>query len=79
MPNTKEMENEMRQGENNFRKIGYGGPCPPGGAPHEYIFKLYSLSGKPIVSPGVEKRELIGEIDEFLIATTKLMAKYERE
>jgi Raf kinase inhibitor-like YbhB/YbcL family protein len=29
------------QGINDFRKIGYGGPCPPGGT-HRYFFKLYA-------------------------------------
>ena len=31
------------QGRNDFRKIGYNGPCPPPGKPHRYLFKLYAL------------------------------------
>jgi Raf kinase inhibitor-like YbhB/YbcL family protein len=34
------------QGRNDFRKIGYGGPCPPRGKPHRYYFKLYALDTK---------------------------------
>jgi Raf kinase inhibitor-like YbhB/YbcL family protein len=26
-----------------FGKPGYGGPCPPPGAPHRYVFTLYAL------------------------------------
>lgn len=33
--------------ENDFGEKSYGGPCPPPGAPHRYIFTVYAL--------GVEK------------------------
>jgi Raf kinase inhibitor-like YbhB/YbcL family protein len=35
----------IRQGLNDFRKVGYGGPCPPPGhGPHHYRFRLLALS-----------------------------------
>ena len=27
-------------------KPGYGGPCPPPGAPHEYLITVYALKSK---------------------------------
>jgi Raf kinase inhibitor-like YbhB/YbcL family protein len=32
-----------RQTRTVFGQPGYGGPCPPPGAPHRYIFTLYAL------------------------------------
>jgi phosphatidylethanolamine-binding protein (PEBP) family uncharacterized protein len=32
-----------KQGTNDFKRIGYGGPCPPAGAPHHYVFRIYAL------------------------------------
>jgi len=29
IPTTKEVPNGAKQGMNDFKKIGYGGPCPP--------------------------------------------------
>jgi len=31
---------------NDFGKLGYGGPCPPTGTTHHYVFTLYVLPGK---------------------------------
>ena len=32
------------EGRNDFGDPGWGGPCPPAGAPHTYRFSLYALS-----------------------------------
>jgi Raf kinase inhibitor-like YbhB/YbcL family protein len=34
----------FKQAANDFGKPGYGGPCPPPGAPHHYHFRLLALS-----------------------------------
>ncbi len=47
-----------RQGSNDFKRIGYGGPCPPPGKAHRYFFKLYALDAKLDVKPGASRNEL---------------------
>ena len=46
------------QGKNDFRRVGYGGPCPPPGKPHRYLFKLYALDSELSLKPGAEKKDL---------------------
>jgi Raf kinase inhibitor-like YbhB/YbcL family protein len=43
MAATGELPGGMVQGRNSFGKLGYGGPCPPHGQTHRYIFHLYAL------------------------------------
>jgi hypothetical protein len=65
------------QGANNFRKIGYGGPCPPGGT-HRYYFKLYALNAELSLKPGATKDELLAAMENHIIEETQLMGTYTR-
>lgn len=44
------------QGRNDFGQLGYGGPCPPPGAPHHYRFRLFALNSeiRPSSAGGTE-------------------------
>jgi Raf kinase inhibitor-like YbhB/YbcL family protein len=35
-----------RQHANSFGHVGYGGPCPPAGQTHRYVFQLYALGAR---------------------------------
>src|SRR5881398_3103520 len=53
------LANEAKQGINDFRKVGYGGPCPPPGLPHRYFFKLYALDAPTNLKPRATKQQLL--------------------
>jgi Raf kinase inhibitor-like YbhB/YbcL family protein len=65
-----------RQGRNDFRRIGYGGPCPPPGESHRYFFKVYALDAKLDLKPGATKEELERAMKRHALAQGKLMGKY---
>ncbi|MCL5034488.1 MAG: YbhB/YbcL family Raf kinase inhibitor-like protein [Bacteroidetes bacterium] len=63
------------QGRNDFRKIGYGGPCPPGGI-HRYFFILYALDTMLRLPAGSAKAELVRAMEGHVIGKAQLMGKY---
>ena len=74
----KEFANGMRQGSNDWPKIGYGGPCPPGGT-HRYYFKLYALDAALDAKPGATKAQILSAMKGHVLAEAKLMGKYSRQ
>lgn len=67
-----------RQGKNDFRRIGYGGPCPPPGKPHRYFFKLYALDTKLDLKPGASRSELESAMKGHVLGHTEVMGNYGR-
>ena len=65
------------QGTNDFRKIGYGGPCPPSGT-HRYLFKLYALAAPLGLKPGASKKEVERAMETHVLAQGQLMGTYKR-
>jgi Raf kinase inhibitor-like YbhB/YbcL family protein len=67
-----------RQGENDFHRIGYGGPCPPPGKPHRYFFKLYALDRNLDLNPGSNRLDLEQAMQRHILAQAEVMGKYRR-
>lgn len=74
----KEFPNGMRQGSNDWPRIGYGGPCPPSGT-HRYCFKLYALDTTLTLKPGASKAQLLQAMQGHILAEAQLMGKYQRQ
>jgi Raf kinase inhibitor-like YbhB/YbcL family protein len=66
------------QGRNDFRKIGYGGPCPPPGTPHRYFFKLYALDIMLNLKAGTAKQDVERAMQGHVVGETQLMGRYGR-
>lgn len=65
------------QGLNDFKKIGYGGPCPPSGV-HRYFFKIYALDTKLKFEAGATKKQILDAMKGHILSIGKLMGKYKR-
>jgi Raf kinase inhibitor-like YbhB/YbcL family protein len=65
------------QGTNDFRKIGYGGPCPPSGT-HRYFFKLYGLDSELSLKAGATKADLLRAMEGHIVGQGQLMGTYKR-
>jgi Raf kinase inhibitor-like YbhB/YbcL family protein len=78
IPQQEQLPDGTRQGRNDFRKIGYGGPCPPPGNPHRYFFKVYAIDTKLDLKPGASKAELERAMKGHTLGQAELMGKYSR-
>lgn len=66
------------QGINDFKKIGYGGPCPPPGKTHRYFFKLYALDTALGLRPGATKQQVEQAMKGHILAQAEVMGTYQR-
>lgn len=67
-----------KEGVNDFRKTGYGGPCPPRGSEHRYFFKVYALDTVTNLKSGATKRDLENAMRGHILAQGQLIGIYGR-
>ena len=66
------------QGINDFKQIGYGGPCPPKGKTHHYYFKVYALDTMLDLKSGATKDQTESLMRGHILAQGLLIGKYGR-
>jgi Raf kinase inhibitor-like YbhB/YbcL family protein len=66
-----------RDGTNDWKRTGYGGPCPPIGR-HRYFFKLYALDTLLNDLNEPTKAELEHAMEGHVLARAELVGTYEK-
>lgn len=67
-----------RDGKNDWKKSGYGGPCPPKGQ-HRYFFKLYALDAMLGDLGTPTKTKLLEAMKGHVLEQAELMGTYQRQ
>jgi len=65
------------EGLNDWKRTGYGGPCPPIGR-HRYFHKLYALDAALEGLNNPTKAEIEAVMEGHIIVQTELMGTYEK-
>ena len=65
------------QGLNDWKRTGYGGPCPPIGR-HRYFFKLYALDAVLPNLGQISKAKLEAAMKPHVIARAELIGTYQK-
>lgn len=72
------LPNGTMQGLNDFKRTGYGGPCPPPGKPHRYYFRLYALDATLNLKPRATRRQVSEACKGHVLAEGSLMGRFGR-
>ena len=75
---TATLPNGAHQGLNDFRKIGYAGPCPPSGT-HRYYFHLYALDSALNLPPGITRDKVDKAIKTHVVEEAELLGYYAKK
>jgi Raf kinase inhibitor-like YbhB/YbcL family protein len=79
VPKIPTLPNGTKQGTNGFGRIGYGGPCPPRGAPHHYFFRIYALDTRIDQPGGMSRAQLDQAMKGHIVAEGHVMGTYQRK
>jgi Raf kinase inhibitor-like YbhB/YbcL family protein len=80
LPKSQFVAGGAKQGLNDFRRLGYGGPCPPHRhGPHHYHFRLLALSTDRLATGKTPScRDVAREARKHILAEATLVGVYER-
>lgn len=74
---TDALPREVRPGQNDWHRAGYGGPCPPIGR-HRYFFKLYALDTELPDLGETDKMRLLDAMRTHVLAQAELIGTYRK-
>jgi Raf kinase inhibitor-like YbhB/YbcL family protein len=64
-------------GVNDWKRTGYGGPCPPIGR-HRYYYKLYALDARLAGLSKPTKAEVVSAMQGHVLAHAELVGTYQK-
>jgi Raf kinase inhibitor-like YbhB/YbcL family protein len=67
-----------REGKNDWKRTGYGGPCPPIGR-HRYFFKLYALDTELPDLGAPTKQQLEKAMEGHVVEKAELIGTYQKK
>jgi Raf kinase inhibitor-like YbhB/YbcL family protein len=73
----KDLPPGTREGVNDWKRTGYGGPCPPIGR-HRYFFKLYALDAELADLGRPNKAKLEEAMEGHVLAKAELIGTYQK-
>ena len=76
VPTSGQLPNGARQGQNDFSKIGYRGPCPPRHRDHHYAFTLFALDTKLNLPAGATRAQLDDAMNGHVLARGVFTAEF---
>lgn len=78
LPKQEELPDGSRQGQNDYDKAGYVGPCAPGHSAHRYVFALYALDSKLNLHAQATRKQVEGAMNGHILAHGELTGQYHR-
>jgi Raf kinase inhibitor-like YbhB/YbcL family protein len=65
-----------RVGENDFKAVRYGGPCPPKYEVHHYYFRVYALNAPLSLPDGATRDAVLGAMSGHVLAEGALVGTF---
>jgi len=72
-------ERGLEQGRNDFGDTAYGGPSPPPGTAHRYVFRLYALDTPLPLQRGASRKDFEQAMEGHILGEGVLTGTYVRE
>jgi hypothetical protein len=78
VPAEDQLSDGSLHGRNSWQRHDYGGPCPPSGSAHRYVFKLFALDTELDLEAGATKKQVLSAMEDHILAQGKLTGRYSR-